>query len=296
MSLLSPLSQQPTPRQILATLLPTLKLAARYAQQIQSQIRAQPDKEYDNIFASALSDADLSVQTMVEVALLGTFPEIRFFGEEYERSYNTQYFRAITLGDQDDYLVTLDPIDGTRFYLDGHDNYCVILTVLNRDEYEAAIALFPAQDVYYYAFRGEAAYRGTFADELDDCLPFHLSTVSNTVYLSRDMISDIYTTLSERYQVLSLSVDYSAERQIPNHTDLLSGKLCGSILENGKFIDSAAIAFLAQAAGGIVTTWDGRTPPPLDTSHQYQRPGLLIAASADIHQDLLQVVSQFVTE
>lgn len=284
--------QSPTPRDIISTLLPTLKLAARYAQQIQPHIRAQPNKAYDNIFAAALSDADLSVQTMVEVALLGTFPDTRFFGEEYERSYNTQYFRAITLGDQDDYLITLDPIDGTRFYLDGHDNYCVILTVLNRDEYEAAIALVPAQDVYYYALRGEGAYRGTFADALEDCLPFHLSTVSNTVYLSRDMVPDVYTALSERYQVLSLSVDYSAERQIPNHTDILSGKLCGSVLENGKFIDSAAIAFLAQAAGGIVTTWDGSTPPPLHTSNQYQRPGLLVAASSEIHQDLLQVVSQ----
>ncbi|MGP1385808.1 MAG: inositol monophosphatase family protein [Thainema sp.] len=284
------MSQQPTPREILATLLPTLKLAARYAQQIQPHIRAQPSKDYDNIFAAALSDADLSVQTMIEVALLGTFPDVRFFGEEYEKSYNTKYFRAITLGEPDDYLITLDPIDGTRFYLDGHANYCVILTILNRDEYEAAIALFPAQDIYYYAFRGEGAYRGTFANALEDCLTFHLSTTSNTVYLTRDMESDIYTALSDRYQALCLSVDYSAEQQIPNHTDILSGQLCGSVLENGKFIDSAAIAFLAQEAGGIVTTWDGSAPPPLCTSNQYQRPGLLIAASPEIHRDLLQVV------
>lgn len=284
------MSQQPTPRQILSTLLPMLKLAARYAQQIQSQIRAQPSKDYDNIFAAALSDADLSVQTMMEVALLGTFPQLRFFGEEHEKTYNTKYFRGITLGEQNDYLITLDPIDGTRFYLDGHDNYCVILTILNRDEYEGAIALAPSQDVYYYAFRGEGAYRGTFADGLEDCLPFHLSTVSNTIYLSRDVVPDIYAALSDRYRAMCLLTDYSAEHQIPNHTDILSGKVCGSILGSGKFIDSAAIAFLAQEAGGIVTTWDGSALPPLHTSNEYQRPGMLIAASADIHKDLVQAV------
>jgi 3'-phosphoadenosine 5'-phosphosulfate (PAPS) 3'-phosphatase len=34
------------------------------------------------------------------------------------------------LGDKNDYLVTLDPIDGTQFYLDGHSNYQIILSVL----------------------------------------------------------------------------------------------------------------------------------------------------------------------
>jgi myo-inositol-1(or 4)-monophosphatase len=90
----------PTPRQILTTLLPYLKTAGIYAQQIQSRIAAQPEKESPagNIFSAALSDADLSIQTMIEVVLLGTFPEIRFFGEEYAQSYNTKYFRATDLG------------------------------------------------------------------------------------------------------------------------------------------------------------------------------------------------------
>ena len=101
-----------TPRQILTTLLPYLKTAGAYAQQIQAQIQAQPDKadKGDNFFASALSDADLSIQTMMEVVLLGLFPQVRFFGEEYEQTYNTKYFRAIDLGEPGDYLITLDPI------------------------------------------------------------------------------------------------------------------------------------------------------------------------------------------
>ncbi|HEY9858651.1 MAG TPA: inositol monophosphatase family protein [Candidatus Obscuribacterales bacterium] len=144
------MSDTPSPRLFLETLFPYLKVAAAYACQIQAKIVAHPAKDAsDDFFAAALSDADLSIQTLVEVALLGTFPNIRFYGEEYEQSYNTQYFRSIELGPQDDYLVTLDPIDGTQFYLDGHSNYQIILSILNRDEFEAAIALSPAQNTYY---------------------------------------------------------------------------------------------------------------------------------------------------
>lgn len=148
------MSASPTPRQILEVLLPPLRLAAGYSRQIQSKIAAQPAKDGPSKFAAALTDADLSIQTFVEVALLGSFPDIRFYGEEFEQSYNTKYFRAIDLGPAGDYLVTLDPIDGTLFYMDGFPNYQIIMTVLNADGFEAVLAMSPVEGCYYSAFRG----------------------------------------------------------------------------------------------------------------------------------------------
>ncbi|MCU0523641.1 MAG: inositol monophosphatase family protein, partial [Elainella sp. Prado103] len=55
----------------------------------------------------------------------------------------------------------------------------------------------------------------------------------------------------------------------------------------GKFIDGAALAFLAQEAGCIVTTHTGESLPPLYTCQNYGRPGLVIANSPDVHQALL---------
>ena len=119
-----------------------LRVAAGYARHIQTRIKTLPAKdEGDNFFATALTDADLSIQTAIEVALLAHFPQIRFFGEEYEQSRNTKYFRSTEFDSQGDYLITLDPIDGTKFYLDGFDNYQIILSILNADEFEAVIAI-----------------------------------------------------------------------------------------------------------------------------------------------------------
>ena len=57
-----------------------------------------------------------------------------------------------------------------------------------------------------------------------------------------------------------------------------------------EFIDSAALAFLAQEAGCIVTTLDGNPPPPLYTCENYRRTGLITAATASVHQHLLDAV------
>jgi len=277
------------PRQILTTLLPHLKTAALYAHQIQSAIASQPSKtEADNFFGAALTDADLSVQTAIEVALLAHFPDIRFYGEEYEKSYNTKYFKAIDLGAENDYLVTLDPIDGTQFYLDGHSNYQIILTVLNHDEYEAVIALTPAQQSYYYALRHEGIFYGDFDTPLDDCQPFTLPPPQPVVYLSWGL-GHLADKIAPHYSVLDIEKAYSRDRQIPNVNGILSGDLTGAMIRNGKWIDGGAIAFLAQTAGCIVTTLDGSPPPPLHTCKDYQRPGLIIATSPEVHQHLLTV-------
>lgn len=284
------MSQSPTPRQILETLLPPLRLAAAYSRQIQPVIAACPEKtDQQNHFGAALSDADLSIQTLVEVALLGTYPQIRFYGEEYEKTANTKYFRAIDLGPAGDYLVTLDPIDGTRFYLDGHPNYQIIVGVLNHDEYEAVMAISPAQNCYYYALRGVGTFLGPLSSTLDQCQPLKIENPKPLIYLGWGL-SDRIPEVGPAYQINDLKTAYTADCFAPNLNAILKGDLAGAILESGKFIDGAALTFLAQEAGCIVTTLTGDPLPPLHTSDNYQRPGLIVATSADVHQDLLQAV------
>ena len=279
-----------TPRLILETLLPHLKVAAAYAQQIQSKIAALPAKEQtDNFFAAALTDADLSIQTFVEVALLGIFPQIRFYGEEYEKSYNTKYFRAIDLGPAGDYLLTLDPIDGTQFYLDGHSNYQIILSVLDADDFAAAISLSPAQGLYYYAIRGEGSFVGSLDVGLEDCRPLKVTQPKNAVLLGWKM-GAMADKLKSRYDVIDVKTSYSKEVQIPNLNGVLSGDLVGAVLSKGQFIDGAALAFLAGEAGYLVTTLEGTPLPPLHTCVDYLRPGLVVASSMQVQQHLLEAV------
>jgi hypothetical protein len=101
-------------------------------------------------------------------------------------------------------------------------------------------------------------------------------------------MGDVAPLLRERYKVYHTKTDYSKESPIPNFNGLLSGDLAGAVLARGQFIDGAALAFMAQEMGYIVTTLEGHAPPPLHACSHYQRPGMLVAASTEIHRDLLE--------
>ncbi len=280
----------PTPRLILETLLPHLIIAARYARLIQPKIRALPAKEGDNLFAAALSDADLSIQNFIEVILLGTFPDIRFYGEEHEQSGNTKYFRSIELGTEGDYLVTLDPIDGTRFYLDGHSNYQIILSVLNCDDYEAVLAISPGLDTYYYALKGQGAFQGSLETAMADCQPLQIQPKQSAIFLGTKMGS-LKTKIPDQYNVIDIAESYSSQTQIPIPNGILNGDLCGVVVKSGQFIDGAALAFIAQEAGCLVTSLTGDALPPLQACKNYKFDGIVVAANESVQQDLLTAIA-----
>jgi myo-inositol-1(or 4)-monophosphatase len=286
---INPLSS-PSAREILSTLLPFLKVAGAYAAQIQQRISALPDKyDGDHLFANALTDADLSIQTFIEVALLAKFPNVRFYGEEYEKSHNTKYFRAIDLGEQGDYLITLDPIDGTRYYMDGHPNYLIILTVLNADGFEGAIALSPANNRYYYSLRDQGTFVGSMSDDLDDCKPLKIENPGNTVLLGW-ALSDMAEVVRSRYPTIDLKTEYSSETPVPPINGLLTGEVAGVILASAQFIDTAALAWMAKEMGYYLTTYDGSPLPPLSDCKDYRQSEIIVCATEEMHKGLIEIM------
>jgi myo-inositol-1(or 4)-monophosphatase len=280
----------PSAKEILATLLPFLKVAGAYAAQIQQRISALPDKyNGDHLFADALTDADLSIQTFIEVALLAKFPNARFYGEEYEKSYNTKYFRGIDLGEQGDYLITLDPIDGTRYYMDGHPNYLIILTVLNADGFEGAIALSPANNRYYYSLRDQGTFVGSLSDELDECQPLKIENPGNKVLLGW-ALSDMAEVVRSRYPVIDLKTEYSAQTPVPPINGLLTGEVAGVILASAQFIDTAALAWMAKEMGYYLTTYDGDPLPPLSACENYRQAEIIVCATEAMHKELVEIM------
>jgi fructose-1,6-bisphosphatase/inositol monophosphatase family enzyme len=62
-------------------------------------------------------------------------------------------------------------------------------------------------------------------------------------------------------------------------------------LAEAPWIDSAAIAFLAHEAGCVVATLTGEALPPLHTCTGYQRAGVVLGTSREVHQRLLEVIT-----
>lgn len=284
------MSEHPSPKEILSELLPFLKVAGAYAQEIQKRIAIHPDKyDGDHLFANALTDADLSIQTFIEVTLLAKFPNVRFYGEEYEQTYNTKYFRAIDLGDQGDYLVTLDPIDGTRYYMDGHPNYLVMMTVVNADGFEAAIALSPANNCYYYALRGKGTFVGSMEDDLDECKPLKIEDPGERVVLGT-ALSPIADKVRSHYPVIDLKTEYSSEIPVPPINGLLTGEVAGVILASAQFIDTAALAWMASEMGYPMTTYEGKPLPKPSECENYRITEVIVSANETMQNKLIEIM------
>ncbi|MEO1623327.1 MAG: inositol monophosphatase family protein [Cyanobacteria bacterium J06632_3] len=288
----------PTPKELLSALLPFLKVAGAYAQQIQKRIAIHPDKyDGDHLFANALTDADLSIQTFIEVVLLAKFPNLRFYGEEYEQSFNTKYFRAIDLGPQGDYLITLDPIDGTRYYMDGHPNYLVMVTIVNADGFEAAIALSPANNKYYYSLRNQGTFVGSMDDDLDQCQPLKIDHPAPKIVLGTalspfaDKIREgLLTTLDSPDPVIDLKTAYSSETPVPPINGLLTGEVAGSILASAQFIDTAALAWMASEMGYQLTTYDGKPIAAPANCENYRQSEIIVSANETLQQKLVEIM------
>lgn len=255
----------PTALQIIEAVFPTLVESARYARLIQNRIHALDDKEEaTNIFGAALSDADLGIQGHVELSLLAHFPDLPFFGEEWKSSRNTKYFSGTAFVDAQELLVTLDPIDGTRAYLDNHRLYQVILTVISRASFEGAIVLFPTYNEYVYAIRGKGAFRGTFETPPVNASLLRRGTTPNTVYISAEYQKS-KPMLRDTFDTVVCSAEYKKGNEEPYFSAILRGDLRGALLDSSQIIDGAALAFVAQEMGFIVRTHDGGPiPAPVD--------------------------------
>ncbi len=279
------------PLDIFRVLLPTLRLAANYACNIQQKVQVQPEKSQygDNFYATALTDADLTIQTAVELALLAYFPEIHFFGEEYERSYNTKYFSSINLGEN--LLVTLDPIDGTRFYLDGFDGFSIIISIIKDNYYQGALVIQPKRECYYYSIRGKGVFFANLYQDLDDAKPLHLAPLSShKIYLSF-ALSNLKSVLVDDFETWCSGIDYSLAQKPAEYLDLFYGNLAGIILAHGNLIDSAVLAFMAEELGAIVSTYSGENWQPFYNVKNMRIPGLIIAYNREIHQKLVDKLS-----
>jgi myo-inositol-1(or 4)-monophosphatase len=286
--------EDPSALEIFSTLYPYLQTAAGYANFMQKTIVPLPNKDLDNIFSQALSAADLSVQTFVEVALLSYFPDLAFFGEEHEKSHNTSYFKSSTWHEHprqenrsDSFLILLDPIDGTRFFLDKHDNFQIILSVLSPEGYEGALFLSPARNEFYYALKGKGLFFGKdLSLPFSSALPYVPPPYEQRILLS----SRIHLTRPESlaaYEVFSTIQSYSPHSPSPMGNDIFRGNICGLAYGSSSYIDGGANVFAAQEAGFYTTSLDGKSLPPPGKTQSLQMPPALIGRSKEIVDSLL---------
>jgi myo-inositol-1(or 4)-monophosphatase len=277
--------------EILEYMLPYLCAAGRYSRIIQHSIFSREDKQATNIFGAALSDADVSIQNLVEVVLLAQYPDIRFYGEEHEASFNTKYFSSTNFGSDDELLAILDPIDGTRLYLDQRNDYQILFGLMTPRGFEGAIALSPAKSEYFYALRGQGAFIGQISDSFSKCKKISLGKTTGKLFLCCQPGLD-GKIFEDSFKVVDFMHDYSAHGSGFTMNELLLGQFDAIVVAPAQFLDCALLCFIAQEAGALITDHSGADLPLASSVPNMKYPNILVARNVEIQGKVLGMISK----
>ena len=276
-------------REIINYLLPFVAQAGAYSERIQQGVGTHDAKDGLTAFHHALSDADLTIQSYIEVALLAKYPGLSFFCEERKDSLNAKYFPSDASME-----VLLDPIDGTRAYIDRRSQYQIICVIHDAHSIVGAICYMPRRNKCYIALNRQ----GTFLFTHDQVRDGEDGTKITTAHLCSDgpvlvfNRPDLVAQLSPHVDVRDLVSEYElGEDQGFCSTDVLEGRASAIISSPCQAIDGGALAFIAAECGAIVSDFSGAPVASYRQSVDRVLPGVLVTTSDELHQRLLSILS-----
>ncbi len=218
---------------------------------------------------SPVTDADMQVDELLRTMLLAARPHYGWLSEETaddpeQRSHDT--------------IFVVDPIDGTRGFIDGDDRWCVSLALVRGGRPVVAVLNAPARGESLTAIVGEGAW--------SDASRLRVSAASILAgarlagprgWLKTDAIS-------AGRAVLEAHVPSLAYRFAMVATDRLDAAFASPRANDW---DLAAADLLVHEAGGRLTDLDGRIPR---YNREIPRHEVLAAANAVLHPALLGIV------
>lgn len=103
-------------------------------------------KKWTKGASSPVSEADIAVNDLLEARLRGATPDYGWLSEE-SADDATRLSRRLTW--------VVDPIDGTRNYLNGHDEWCVSVALVEDASPVLAAVFAPTSGEFFFAARGQ---------------------------------------------------------------------------------------------------------------------------------------------
>lgn len=271
---------------IASFLLPFIVTAGDYACEIQKRIVNQPSKnQFEDPGAQALTDADLSVQNFIEVALLARFPELCFYGEEYAQSLNQKYFLR-----DSDLEIWLDPIDGTLRYQNGADQFSTIVSFLKEGHLIACLWYLPKLNVFSYGSEWGGIRQGSREDAIRGYLGESYSLTNDSEVDKKIISYKLDGQLSQNLRDFSLT-DISDVSKAIYATSF--SEFSGLVARSAGVIDLLVAGMFYKWGGGRCTNFAGDDFPALDARETPSYGGgVIAAASVELYEKIFNAVQR----
>jgi myo-inositol-1(or 4)-monophosphatase len=220
---------------------------------------------------SPVSEADYAVDTYLRETLTAARPDYGWLSEETADS-------PLRLNSRRTFVV--DPIDGTRAFLDGRSMWCVSIAVVENGEPVAGVLECPARNELFSAQTGRGAFRNGAAIRVKD--PGEMLDVAGPNIFVQATPADL------RERMRTVSYIPSLAYRIAMVAD---GELDATFVKpNSHDWDLAAADLMLREAGGQVLDQRGRT---LHYAGPNPRHGALVAGSGQLLNAMTAVIAGF---
>lgn len=223
---------------------------------------------------SVVTAADRAVETAIREVLAAARPHDAVLGEEHGASAGPSASRRWII----------DPIDGTRLFVEGDDRWLILLALEEDGEVVVAVAAHPAQGSVWWATRGGGAFEGRIiGGRVVAATPVHVSPEGPDV-----LAGSRFAAVPEEWAPNLVGPIKAVTPALPwtIHPGLLvaRGDLDVALQTGGQIWDFAATSLILTEAGGSFSGLSGRTRPGPGAS-LYARSEVLRLACLDLLAD-----------
>jgi myo-inositol-1(or 4)-monophosphatase len=216
--------------------------------------------------SSPVSEADIAVNDLVESRLRSATPDYGWLSEESADDEARLGKRLVWI---------VDPIDGTRGYLAGREDWCVSAALVEDASPVLAAVFAPASDEFFFAMRGQGATHNNVPIQATSGTDLDFSRIAGPKPLvERLNRSGGAITLHPRIGSLALRLCRVA------HGNLAAAFAGGQ----SRDWDLAAANLIVQEANGRMTTLSGDT---ILYNRREVTHGVLVAAGRDRHASIV---------
>lgn len=212
---------------------------------------------------SPVSEADIAVDAFLRETLLAARPGYGWLSEE-----TAETVRA----DDDGRTFVVDPIDGTRAFIEGRKSWCVSVAIVEQGRPVAGVLDCPALSEIYSAASGQGAWMDGVALRVGPpSTPARLAGPRNLV----DSLKPPAIDIRRMPYVPSLAYRIA----------MIAGRALDAtfVRPNANDWDLAAADLILEEAGGQLLTFDGQVPRYL---REDPRHGALLAGSGGLLSEL----------
>jgi len=216
--------------------------------------------------SSPVSEADIAVNRLLENRLRSAAPEYGWLSEESADDEQRLERRRVWI---------VDPIDGTRGYLAGREDWCISVALVEDAAPLLGAVFAPASDEFFFAARGQGATRNDVRLQATAGIEIDFSRVAGPKPLvERINLTSGDVVLHPRVASLALRLCRVAQGS-------LDAAFAGGQSHDW---DLAAANLIVQEANGIMTALSGDA---ILYNRREVAHGLLVAAGRDRHASII---------